>query len=64
MTDAEIQRGKLLKERVNEVYIKHPEYKKFKKGLDQYEEFVYKMSEKYGTSITNITHQIIGGLYV
>ena len=62
MTNEEIKTGRKLKEKVREIYLKHPEYKKFKTGMDKYEEFVIKMSEKYGTSTSNITHQILGGL--
>jgi len=58
MTTKEILLGKKLFNKVNNIYDKHPEYKKFNLNTDRYQEFVNKMAEKYGTSKENIINQI------
>lgn len=58
MTDQEVKLGKLLKRKTQNIYEKHPEYLRFKTTMDKYEEFTYKMAEKYGCSAANINWQI------
>lgn len=58
MTDEEIEVGLKLKAKVSELYRKHPEYRKYKKGLDRYEIFLEKMSEKYNINIRKVRTEI------
>lgn len=59
MTDEELKVGRLIRERVMEIYREHPEKRRFKKGMDRYDLFVAKMCEKYGTSTTKIIQELV-----
>ena len=58
MTDEEIKIGKQLRDKLIKIYREHPEYRRYKKGMDRYEVFLEKMSEKYNISTIRIRKEL------
>lgn len=59
MTDEEIKIGKQLRDKLIKIYKEHPEYRRYKNGMDRYEVFLEKMSEKYNISTIRIRKELI-----